>query len=155
MRPRHCETRVKAIACVFTVSHVWHSFLYAQSRAGTWFYLIKWSVSLYKEEIMTARNDCFVLQKLECGTITNSIPGPGLLYLCLFLESLFQWIASGWWSPTSRFVLQSSLRWQQNCLPLPCAAFCEVFPLKIALQSSFSQKIIHWHCNPYRNSLGF
>lgn len=85
MRPTHCKTGAKACACVFAASHVWRSLLCFQDRAGARFYLIKWSTGLYKGEIMTAWNDCFVLQKLECGTITRSIPGPGSFYLFLFL----------------------------------------------------------------------
>lgn len=72
----------------------------------TYFYLIKWSMRYYKEEKMSTESDCFVLQSLDPGAIISSIPGTGMSYLFLFLLSSFQWIAPGWWSSTSTFVLQ-------------------------------------------------
>lgn len=86
MRPRRCEPGVKAEAGVFTIGRVWSElFGLFSARGCTHFYLIKWSKRHYKEEIMTAGNECFVLQRHACGAIICSISGIGRFHLSLFL----------------------------------------------------------------------
>lgn len=84
---------------------------------------------------------CFVWQSLKHGAIISSIPGTGMFYLFLFLLSLFQWIAPGWWSPTVDLFYchppsQSMIAFTE-ILPVLCAAWFEVYHLIIRLQSFF------------------
>lgn len=100
MRPRHYETGWRHRLCPYNGCVETATFPLFSAQRCTWLYLIKWSTRYYKEEIMTAWNDCFVLQSLEAWSNFELTPGTGTFYLSLFLLSLFQWIAPGWWSPT-------------------------------------------------------
>ena len=98
----------------------------------TCLYLIKWSIRHYKEEIMTAWNDCFVLQSLERGAIMSSPQHRHFLSFPFPAEFI----------PTSRFVLRSIHPLKaglplQKTLPVLCPAWSEVSHLIIKLRSLF------------------
>lgn len=108
----------------------------------TWLYLIKWSTRHYKEEIMTAWNDCFVLQSLECGAIMSSPQAQALSifpFSCWVYSSELQLDDE---APTSGFVLRSIHPLKaglplQKTLPALCPVWSEVSHLIIKLRSLF------------------